>query len=174
MNALTPVLSIRDLVVEFPFREDTFRAVDGVSFEIMPGEVLGVVGESGAGKSMTGAAVIGLIERPGRIAAGAVVTQGTVVPPGSVMAGVPASRSHTAGHRNDRRMRSLPRLPALHPAWRDAAGSLRTVRTAAATLRPLRAGDKQRQGGAGANATIWGCETAHMPKSPSGALSMPR
>src|SRR5690554_5271573 len=76
MNALTPVLSIRDLVVEFPFREDTFRAVDGVSFEIMPGEVLGVVGESGAGKSMTGAAVIGLIERPGRIAAGEIRLKG--------------------------------------------------------------------------------------------------
>ena len=71
-----PVLSIRDLVVEFPFREDVFRAVDGISFDIMPGEVVGVVGESGAGKSMTGSAVIGLIDRPGRIAGGEIRLQG--------------------------------------------------------------------------------------------------
>jgi len=71
-----PVLSIKDLVVEFPFRDDVFRAVDGVSFEIMPGEVVGVVGESGAGKSMTGSAVIGLIERPGHIASGEIRLKG--------------------------------------------------------------------------------------------------
>jgi ABC-type glutathione transport system ATPase component len=71
-----PVLSIKDLVVEFPFREDVFRAVDGVSFDIMPGEVVGVVGESGAGKSMTGSAVIGLIERPGHIAGGEIRLKG--------------------------------------------------------------------------------------------------
>jgi len=71
-----PVLSIRDLVVEFPFRDDVFTAVDGVSFDIMPGEIVGVVGESGAGKSMTGSAVIGLIERPGRIAAGEIRLKG--------------------------------------------------------------------------------------------------
>jgi ABC-type glutathione transport system ATPase component len=71
-----PVLSIKDLVVEFPFRDDVFRAVNGVSFDIMPGEVVGVVGESGAGKSMTGSAVIGLIERPGHIAGGEIRLQG--------------------------------------------------------------------------------------------------
>ncbi|SMQ85590.1 peptide/nickel transport system ATP-binding protein/peptide/nickel transport system ATP-binding protein [Devosia lucknowensis] len=71
-----PVLSIRNLVVEFPFRDDVFRAVDGVSFDIMPGEVVGVVGESGAGKSMTGSAVIGLIERPGHIAGGEILLKG--------------------------------------------------------------------------------------------------
>jgi peptide/nickel transport system ATP-binding protein len=51
-------------------------AVDGVSFDIAPGEVLGVVGESGAGKSLTGAAVIGLLEPPGRIMAGEVRLNG--------------------------------------------------------------------------------------------------
>jgi ABC-type glutathione transport system ATPase component len=71
-----PILSVRDLVVEFPFRNESFRAVDGISFEIAPGEVLGVVGESGAGKSMTGAAVIGLIEPPGRISNGEIRLKG--------------------------------------------------------------------------------------------------
>ncbi|WEJ32173.1 ABC transporter ATP-binding protein [Devosia sp. SD17-2] len=71
-----PVLSIKDLVVEFPFHDDVFTAVNGVSFDIMPGEVVGVVGESGAGKSMTGAAVIGLIDPPGRIARGEIRLKG--------------------------------------------------------------------------------------------------
>jgi peptide/nickel transport system ATP-binding protein len=67
-----PVLSVRDLRVEFATRRGTLTAVDGVSFDISPGEVLGVVGESGAGKSVTGAAVIGLVDPPGRIAGGEV------------------------------------------------------------------------------------------------------
>jgi len=58
--------------VEFPTRHGTLVAVDGVSLSIAPGEVLGVVGESGAGKSLTGAAIIGLIDPPGRIGAGEV------------------------------------------------------------------------------------------------------
>jgi len=65
-----PLLEVRDLRVEFPTRRGTLVAVDGVSFHIDPGEVLGVVGESGAGKSLTGAAIIGLLEPPGRIAGG--------------------------------------------------------------------------------------------------------
>ncbi len=71
-----PVLSVRDLVVEIPTRRGVLRPVDGVSFDIAPGEILGVVGESGAGKSMTGAAVIGLIDPPGRIAGGEVLLRG--------------------------------------------------------------------------------------------------
>jgi peptide/nickel transport system ATP-binding protein len=66
------LLEVKDLVVEFPTRRGTLRAVDGISFNIEAGEVLGVVGESGAGKSMTGAAIIGLLEPPGRIAGGEV------------------------------------------------------------------------------------------------------
>lgn len=65
-----PVLSVRNLQVEFAARRGTLRAIDGVSFDIAKGEVLGVVGESGAGKSVTGLSVIGLIDPPGRIAGG--------------------------------------------------------------------------------------------------------
>jgi len=65
-----PVLDIRDLVVEFPTRRGVLTAIRGVSMTVGRGEILGVVGESGAGKSLTGAAVIGLLEPPGRIAGG--------------------------------------------------------------------------------------------------------
>ena len=70
------LLQVKDLVVEFTGRRGTLRALDHVSFDIAPGEILGVVGESGAGKSLTGAAIIGLIEAPGRIASGQIVLQG--------------------------------------------------------------------------------------------------
>jgi peptide/nickel transport system ATP-binding protein len=67
-----PLLEIEDLCVEFPGRRGTLRALDHVSLSIGEGEVLGVVGESGAGKSLTGAAIIGLLEPPGRISGGAI------------------------------------------------------------------------------------------------------
>ncbi|MEK9763924.1 MAG: ABC transporter ATP-binding protein, partial [Deltaproteobacteria bacterium] len=66
------LLEVQNLRVDFPTRRGTLIAVDDVSFEIKAGEVLGVVGESGAGKSLTGAAIIGLLEPPGRISGGAV------------------------------------------------------------------------------------------------------
>ena len=72
----TPLLEVRNLRVEFPTRRGKLVAVDDVSFAIGRGEVLGVVGESGAGKSLTGMAVIGLLEPPGRIAAGEVRLEG--------------------------------------------------------------------------------------------------
>ncbi|MFM7571355.1 MAG: ABC transporter ATP-binding protein [Betaproteobacteria bacterium] len=71
-----PLLEVRHLRVEFPSRRGTLVAIDDVSLAIEPGEVLGVVGESGAGKSVTGAAIIGLIEPPGRIAAGEILLDG--------------------------------------------------------------------------------------------------
>ena len=71
-----PLLKVRDLKVEFPTRKGTLTAVDEVSFEIAPGKVLGVVGEPGAGKSLTGTAIIGLLEPPGRIAGGEVHLDG--------------------------------------------------------------------------------------------------
>ena len=67
-----PLLAVSNLSVEFPTRHGTLRAVHEISFEIGEGEVLGMVGESGAGKSLTGAAVIGLVDPPGRIATGEV------------------------------------------------------------------------------------------------------
>ncbi|MCK0168281.1 ABC transporter ATP-binding protein [Jannaschia sp. S6380] len=72
----TPVLSLRGLTVDIPTRHGTLRPVDDVSWEIDAGEILGVVGESGAGKSMTGNAVIGLLDPPAHIAAGEVLLEG--------------------------------------------------------------------------------------------------
>ena len=70
------LLQVEHLRIEIPTRRRTLVAVDDVSLQIDEGEVLGVVGESGAGKSLTGAAIIGLLEPPGRIAAGAVYLRG--------------------------------------------------------------------------------------------------
>jgi len=71
-----PLLSVRNLRIEFPTRRGLLVAVDDISFDIAPGEILGVVGESGAGKSLTGAAIIGLLEPPGRIAHGEITLEG--------------------------------------------------------------------------------------------------
>ena len=73
---LAPLLAVERLRVEFPTRRGTLVAVHDLSFDIAPGEVLGVVGESGAGKSITGAAIIGLIDPPGRIATGEIRLNG--------------------------------------------------------------------------------------------------
>jgi peptide/nickel transport system ATP-binding protein len=70
------LLQVQNLIVEFPHRRGTLRALDDISFEIAPGEILGVVGESGAGKSLTGASIIGLLEPPGRVASGQIMLEG--------------------------------------------------------------------------------------------------
>jgi peptide/nickel transport system ATP-binding protein len=72
----SPLLEVKNLRVEFPTRCGTLLALDDISFDIAPGEILGVVGESGAGKSLTGAAIIGLLEPPGRIAGGEIRLEG--------------------------------------------------------------------------------------------------
>lgn len=71
-----PVLSIRNLTVEIPTRRGLFKPVLGVSYDIRPGEIRGVVGESGAGKSMTGNAVIGLLDPPARVCEGEIWLNG--------------------------------------------------------------------------------------------------
>lgn len=71
-----PVLSIRNLTVDIPTRHGTVRPVSDVSYDVHEGEIVGVVGESGAGKSMAGNAVIGLLNRPAKIASGEIWLKG--------------------------------------------------------------------------------------------------
>ena len=73
---MTALLDVRDLSVDFPTRRGRLHALDRVSLSIQPGEILGVVGESGAGKSLTGAAIIGLLEPPGIVVNGQVSLEG--------------------------------------------------------------------------------------------------
>jgi peptide/nickel transport system ATP-binding protein len=70
------VLEVAGLVTEFAMREGALRAVNGVSFALQAGEVVGLVGESGSGKSVTGYSILGLVDPPGRIAAGSVRFRG--------------------------------------------------------------------------------------------------
>ena len=72
MQGSQTVLDVRNLSIHFPTRHRPLVAVDNISFSIGRGEILGVVGESGAGKSLTGSALIGLLQPPGRIASGSV------------------------------------------------------------------------------------------------------
>jgi len=65
-----PLLSIRDLHVSFVMDEGIVRAVDGVSFDVLPGQVVAIVGESGCGKSVTMRAVLQIVDEPGRITSG--------------------------------------------------------------------------------------------------------
>ena len=117
-----PILSVRGLTVEFPSRHGVLTALSNVSFDIMPGEVLGVVGESGAGKSMTGAAVIGLIERPGRIAGGEIRLQGERID------NLPEARlRHIRGRRIG--MIFQDPLTSLNPLYRISEQIVETIRT---------------------------------------------
>ena len=71
-----PVLSVRDLKTHFLTRAGRIPAVDGVSFDVAPGEILGLVGESGSGKSVTGFSIMGLVDPPGRIVGGQILFSG--------------------------------------------------------------------------------------------------
>ncbi|NHN55090.1 ABC transporter ATP-binding protein [Calidifontibacter sp. DB0510] len=71
------LLAVRDLTVEFGARKDPFRAVDGVSFDVRPGQIVGLVGESGCGKSVTSLAIMGLLPKRGNRISGSAVFEGT-------------------------------------------------------------------------------------------------
>ena len=71
-----PVLAVDSLATHFFTRDGVVKSVDGVSFEVKPGEVLGLVGESGSGKSVTGFSILGLIDPPGRIVGGSIRLNG--------------------------------------------------------------------------------------------------
>jgi peptide/nickel transport system ATP-binding protein len=72
-HADTPILSVRDLKTYFFPTEGTVRAVDGASFDLYPGKTLGIVGESGCGKSVTARSILRIVERPGRIVGGSIL-----------------------------------------------------------------------------------------------------
>jgi peptide/nickel transport system ATP-binding protein len=69
-------LEVQDLKTHFITRAGVVRAVDGVSFEVKPGEVLGLVGESGCGKTVTGFSILGLVDPPGKIVGGRILFEG--------------------------------------------------------------------------------------------------
>src|SRR5512142_2905319 len=73
MNSVKPLLSVRDLKTYFFMDEGVVKAVDGVSFDVHSGQVFGIVGESGCGKSVTMKAVLRIVEPPGRIAGGQIL-----------------------------------------------------------------------------------------------------
>ena len=73
---MQPLLEITDLKTQFPTRQGLVRSVDGVSFSINEGELLGIVGESGCGKSVTAMSILRLISSPGKIAGGSIRFKG--------------------------------------------------------------------------------------------------
>jgi oligopeptide/dipeptide ABC transporter ATP-binding protein len=77
MQGAAPILSVRDLKTYFHSPEGVVRAVDGVSFDVRPGRTLGIVGESGCGKSITARSILGIVDRPGRIESGEVWLHGS-------------------------------------------------------------------------------------------------
>ena len=98
-SAAAPLLSVRNLRVSFALDDGVVRAVDGTSFDVMPGQVLGIVGESGCGKSVTMKAILQLIDRPGRITHGEILF-----------------------HREGSEVIDLARLPPRGPALREMRG----------------------------------------------------
>ena len=117
-----PVLSLRGLSVVFDGRHGALRALDGVSFDIAKGEILGIVGESGAGKSLTGSAVIGLLDPPGRLSGGAIFLEGARIDD------LPAEAMRKLRGRRIGAIFQDP-LTSLHPLIRVGDQIVETIRT---------------------------------------------
>jgi peptide/nickel transport system ATP-binding protein len=117
-----PLLEVSHLRVEFPTRRGTLLALDDVSFDIAPGEILGVVGESGAGKSLTGAAIIGLLEPPGRVASGEIRLEGQRID------NLPAERMRTIRGRQIGAIFQDP-LTSLNPLYTVGRQLVETIQT---------------------------------------------
>jgi peptide/nickel transport system ATP-binding protein len=75
-HAVQPTLSVASLQTQFTTQAGIVKAVDDVSFTVMPGQIMGLVGESGSGKSMTGYSIMGLIDQPGKVVSGSIQLQG--------------------------------------------------------------------------------------------------
>ena len=75
-SPLLATLSVSNLQTQFVTRAGIVKAVDDVSFSVMPGQIMGLVGESGSGKSMTGYSIMGLIDKPGEVVGGSILLQG--------------------------------------------------------------------------------------------------
>ena len=119
---MSALLEVNRLCVEFKTRHGRVRALDDVSFRIAPGEVLGLVGESGAGKSLTGAAIVGLLEPPAHLCGGGIVFDGKRIDQ------LPdASLRHLRG----RHIGSIFQDPltALNPLYTVGAQLVETIRT---------------------------------------------
>lgn len=118
----SPVLEVKGLTLEFATRHGTLRALDDISFSIRRGEVLGVVGESGAGKSLTGSAIIGLVERPGRITSGEIHLKGERID------NLPPDRMRTIRGRRIGMIFQDP-LTSLNPVFRIGDQLIETIQT---------------------------------------------
>src|SRR5579871_924861 len=71
-----PLLSVSDLHVSFPLRHQVVRALNGVSFEVHAGELVGLIGETGSGKSVTARSILGILRKPGRVDSGSIRFRG--------------------------------------------------------------------------------------------------
>lgn len=118
----TPLLSVRNLVIKFPTRHDPLTAVNDVSLDLASGEVLGIVGESGAGKSLTGSAIIGLLDPPGYIASGEIWLKGERIDTKN-----PDEMRHIRGKRIG--MVFQDPLTSLNPLYTIAEQLIETIRT---------------------------------------------
>ncbi len=114
-DAAGPLLAVRDLRVHFFLDEGVVRAVDGVSFDVHPGQVVGIVGESGCGKSVTMRAILQLVEPPGRIVGGQVLFRRRTQGPGEADGGPGAAGTEAAV--------DLARLPPRGAAMRAIRGA---------------------------------------------------